>query len=39
LASSHTIRRVIIYGIEQRCGIGKKVAKPVDHQSFEIAGR
>jgi hypothetical protein len=38
LALSQTIRRVIVYGIEQRCGIGKKVAKSADHQSFEIAG-
>src|SRR5439155_25733539 len=39
LALPQTIRRVIVYGIEQRCGIGKKVAKPADHQSFEIASR
>src|SRR6266480_1585872 len=38
LALPQTIRRVIAYGIEQRCGIGKKVAKLVDHQSFQIAG-
>jgi hypothetical protein len=36
---SQTIRRAIVEGIEQRCWIGKKVAKPADHQSFEIAGQ
>ena len=32
-------KQIIVDGIEDRSGVGKKFANPVDHQAFQIAGR
>jgi hypothetical protein len=39
LAPPWTIVPIMVDSIEDRSGVGKKCAKPVDHQAFQIAGR
>ena len=39
VAPPRTAGRFIVDRIEDRSGVGKKGAKPVDHHAFQIAGR